>query len=302
LLADLVDVPLGDPDEVPEVPAGEPETQVGDVWELGNHRLLCGDATSAGSFAALLGGGDTPEKVDMLLTDPPYGVDYVANYNSVRKATGGRKSEHREIENDTEVEGGYRAWFGSWLSLVPWKNPSVFYVFMAGQKLHELREAIDDCGFKWGDYLIWLKNAAVFGRKDYKAQSEWIVQGWPTTGMSDATVDERTPEFVLYGWAETHRFYGPKNATNVLEYPRPKKNDLHPTMKPVAMLEQLLTDGSPQGSVVLDCFGGSGSTMIACESVGRKCRMLELDPRYCDVIKLRWEQFTGKKGVRIPHG
>ncbi len=265
---------------------------------LGNHRLICGDSTDPLVFDALLG----KETVDLLLTDPPYGVDYVAKDDAMRKATGQKASGHRSIANDVKVEGGYRAWFASWLSLIPFSNPAIFYIFMSGQELHTLREAVDDCGYKWGDYLVWIKNAAVFGRKDYKAKTEWCLQGWPEVfegDMPQEIVDMRTPEYAIYGWPETHRFYGPKNACTVLEFDRPKKNDLHPTMKPIALLERLLNDGSPKGSIVLDCFGGSGSTLMACETTQRQARLIELDPIYCDVIVKRWETYTGKKAERV---
>lgn len=284
--------PAGDPEDAPPLEQ-EPSAKLGDVYELGIHRLVCGDSANPEVYQALL----RQECVDMLLTDPPYGVDYVAKDNAMRKATGQRSSGHREIANDVKVEGGYRQWFASWLSLIPWSNPAIFYIFMSGQELHSLRGAIDDCGFTWGDYLIWLKNAAVFGRKDYKAKTEWCLQGWPDT--DDALLPEMQPdtgpEFALYGWPETHRFYGPKNATTVLEFDRPKKNDLHPTMKPIALLERLISDGSPPGSIVLDCFGGSGSTLMACEITGRRARLIELDPLYCDVIIRRWQTYTGQQ-------
>lgn len=135
--------------------------------------------------------------------------------------------------------------------------------------------AEDDCGMTWGDYLVWVKNAPVFGRKDYHSKCE----------------------FIVYGWPERHKFYADGARSSVLNYDRPKKNDLHPTMKPVELFKQLIEDGSPAGAIILDLFGGSGTTLIACEQTSRRCRMMELDPLYCDVIVQRYENATGKKAV-----
>jgi DNA modification methylase len=263
--------PVGrtNPDDVPKLPDAEPKTKPGDLYFLGGHRLLCGDSAFAGDHARLLG----EDRVDALVTDPPYGVDYAG-------IDGSRKKIANDARND------YRSWFASWLSLVAWAPKAVFFVCMSGLELHNLRLAIDDCGFKFGDYLVWVKNAAVLTRKDYNAKHEFIAFG----GLEH--------EMVMYGWPETHRFFGGKKRTTVLEFDRPTKSDLHPTMKPVALIEQLVTDGSPSGGIVLDLFGGSGTTLIACERTGRSARLMELDPGYCDVIVARWEQFTGKKAER----
>jgi DNA modification methylase len=253
-------------DDAPEPPKN-PVTQAGDVWTLGRHRLVCGDSTDTKAIVALLG----DDKVDLLLTDPPYGVDYGNAQAQTFKSIG---THHRPIENDTSID--YRRWFASWLKEVPWGHYASFYIFMSDRELHSLREAIDDCAFVFGSYLVWNKDRLVMGRKDYKAKHEAI----------------------LYGWPDRHRFYGPPTSTTVIDVQRPHKADLHPTMKPVALLEQLLSDGSPNGALVLDLFGGSGSTLIACEASDRRCRMVELDPAYCDVIVQRWETLTGQKAVR----
>jgi DNA modification methylase len=264
--------PIGrtDPDDVPDLPEATPKTHPGDLYLLGRHRLLCGDSTSAADHARLL----ESDCVEALVTDPPYGVDYA-----------GIDGSRKKIANDARSD--YRAWFASWLSLIAWAPKATFFVCMSGLELHNLRLALDDCGYKFGDYLVWVKNAAVLTRKDYNSKNEFIAFG----GLEH--------EMVMYGWPETHRFFGGKKRTTVLEYDRPTKSDLHPTMKPVALIEQLVADGSPSGGIVLDLFGGSGTTLIACERAGRSARLMELDPGYCDVIAQRWENFTGKKAELV---
>ena len=258
--------PIGDPEFVPEIPK-EARTKLGDVYVLGRHRLVCGDSTSVDTLDALLKG----EKVDSLVTDPPYGVDYGSKNAMLNTLDGGNRNQ-KHIANDAVVDGGYRAWFTSWLAIVPWSKYATFFLFMSGTELHNLRMAVEDCGYTWGDYLIWVKNNHVLGRKDYNLKHE----------------------FVLYGWPERHKFYAEAHRTTVLEYARPQKSDLHPTMKPIPLVKQLVEDGSATGAIVLDLFGGSGTTMIACEEANRCARLVELDPLYCDVIVDRWQQFTGK--------
>ena len=257
--------PTGDPEAVPDPPA-EAKTKPGDVYVLGNHRLICGDSTQAGTFEALLGN----ERVDLLLTDPPYGSNYSAKTYDMNVALGNAPVRHRDIANDTYTN--LRQFFASWLSIIPWNDPNAFFIFLSGHELHNLRLAIEDCGLKWSDYLIWVKDVLVLGRKDYNLRHE----------------------FIVYGWNERHRFYGPTNSVSVFEFNRSHKSKLHPTMKPIDLLERLLTDGSAPSAIVLDPFGGSGSTLIACEAQNRQARLVELDPLYCDVIVKRWEEFTGK--------
>ena len=148
---------------------------------------------------------------------------------------------------------------------------------MSSQELHNLRLALDNTNLKWGDYLIWVKNNHVLGRKDYNSKHE----------------------FCVYGWKNHHKFYG-EFSTTLLEFPRPTKSKLHPTMKPIPLLSKLIQDGSKLGANVLDLFGGSGSTLIACEQLNRNCYMMELDPYYCQVIINRWEEYTGQKAEKLP--
>jgi DNA modification methylase len=271
-----------DADDVPPPPFETALTQRGDVITLGRHRLVCGDSADPATVAALFG----DERVDLLLTDPPYGIDYVA----ARRSSAPGSTQHRDIANDARDD--YRTWFASWLRLIPWAPYAAFYVFMSSQEMHNLRLAIEDLGWQWHDMLLWIKNRAVLSRKDYMQMYEPVAYGEPAVPARDVA------EIAIYGWAERHRFYSSEKRTNVLEFDATKKNDLHPTMKPVAMLEQLLRDGSRDGAIVADFFGGSGSTLIACEKAARNARLIELDPLYCDVIVKRWEDFTGGTAVR----
>jgi DNA modification methylase len=276
---------LRDPDEAPAV-ARETSTKIRDLFTLGNHRLLCGDCTVAADVAAVLGG----RKIESLVTDPPYGVDYVRGKAHLRSEHGA--TDHRDIANDTGRN--YREWFREFLSGVPWADYATFYVFMSGLELHSLRMAIEDCDLKWGDYLVWVKHSHVLGRKDYNQRSEFIAVG-DASGFPGDEVERA--DFILYGWPHRHRFFGPATRNNVLEYRKPLASKLHPTMKPVELMRQLIEDGSPGGAVIYEPFAGSGSTIIACEMAGRTCCAIELDPLYVDVAVRRWEEFTGEKAT-----
>jgi site-specific DNA-methyltransferase (adenine-specific) len=254
-------------DEVPEPPE-EPVTKPGDLWILGRHRVLCGDCRVADDVAKLLGNA----QVDSLVTDPPYGVDYGAKNDFLNRFDKGNRIQV-PISNDAITD--YRQFFAEFLSLVPFADHNTVYVFMSGKELHSLRLAAEDCKITWGDYLVWVKNVHVLGRKDYNARHE----------------------FVFYGWKGRHRFYG-DFSTTVLEFDKPAKNELHPTQKPVPLVAKLISDGTPQTGVVYDPFAGSGTTLIAAEQLGRTCYAMEIEPRYCDVIIERWQNLTGQKAVR----
>lgn len=251
-------VPQNDVKEVTE-----PQTQLGDLYILGEHRLLCGDCTESNSYNRLFEG----KKVDMLLTDPPYGVDYSAKNKMLNKFDRGNRIQ-KAINNDSISD--YRKFFSSFLSVIEFNNYNTIYIFMSGQELHSLRLAISDCGMTWCDYLIWVKNHIVLGRKDYNSKHE----------------------FILYGWKGKHRFYG-SNSSTVLEYDKPQQSKLHPTMKPIPLLKKLLKDGSKKGDLVYDPFMGSGSTLLSCTDMNRICYGFELDPCYCDTIVNRYVEQTG---------
>ena len=246
-------------DSAPEAPA-TPVTQVGDVWQLGEHRLLCGDALDASSYAVLLQG----ESAQMVFTDPPYNVGYVGPGLGVG------------ITND-DLGRGFGAFLETACRHVLANTRGALYISMSSSELHTLYGAFTQAGGHWSTFLIWAKNAFTLGRADYQRQFEPI----------------------LYGWREgtEHYWCGARDQGDLWLIDRPQVNDLHPTMKPVALIEKAVLNSSRRGETVLDPFTGSGSTLIACEKTGRKARLMELEPKYCDVIIQRWQQFTGQEAI-----
>lgn len=266
---------LTDPDEVPEIEA-ESVTQDGDIWILGNHRLMCGDSTDAGSVALLMDG----EKADMVFTDPPYNVDYASKNDFLNAVDKGNRNQ-TPIENDskkTDEEVGEEIWRPAFQNMADFSNDccSMFCTMPQGGAHMMMMMMMANASWQVKHEIIWLKNNHVLGRADYNYKHEPI----------------------LYGWKKTHKFYGGgKFSTSVWEFPKPNVSKLHPTMKPVELIENALLDGSKKGDIVIDLFGGSGSTLMACERQGRKCRMMELTTNYCDVIIKRWQDFTGKDAI-----
>jgi DNA modification methylase len=255
-----------DEDAVPDV--GEtPVSRPGDVWQLGPHRLLCGDATVAASYDALLDG----EAVDIVFTDPPYNVNYA---NSAKDKLRGKD---RAILNDNLGEGFYDFLLAALTPILTHCRGGI-YVAMSSSELDVLQAAFRAAGGKWSTFIIWAKHTFTLGRADYQRQYEPILYGWPEG-------------------AQRH-WCGDRDQSDVWQIKKPQKNDLHPTMKPVELVERALRNSSRPGDVVLDPFGGSGTTLIAAEKSGRVARVMELDPKYADVIVRRWEDFTGKKAIR----
>jgi DNA modification methylase len=255
-----------DEDAVPDV--GEtPVSRPGDVWQLGPHRLLCGDATVAASYDALLDG----EEVDMVFTDPPYNVNYA---NSAKDKLRGKD---RAILNDNLGDGFYDFLLAALTPILAHCRGGI-YVAMSSSELDVLQAAFRAAGGKWSTFIIWAKHTFTLGRADYQRQYEPILYGWPEG-------------------AQRH-WCGDRDQSDVWQIKKPQKNDLHPTMKPVELVERALRNSSRPGDVVLDPFGGSGTTLIAAEKSGRVARVMELDPKYADVIVRRWEDFTGKKAIR----
>jgi DNA modification methylase len=256
---------LTDDDAVPEVPE-TPVSKTGDVWVLGEHKLLCGDATKAPDYSALLG----DELVDMTFTDPPYNVNYA---NSAKDKLRGK---NRAILNDNLGEG-----FGQFLhdacSNILARTKGAVYVAMSSSELDTLQSAFRRAGGRWSTFIIWAKNTFTLGRSDYQRQYEPI----------------------LYGWRDgaDHFWCGDRDQGDVWQIKKRQKNDLHPTMKPVELVERAVKNSSKSRDLVLDPFGGSGSTLIACEKTGRRARLIELDPKYVDVIVRRWQDWTGKTAV-----
>jgi site-specific DNA-methyltransferase (adenine-specific) len=251
---------LTDEDAVPEPPAA-PVTVLGDVWLLGRHRVMCGDSCSITDMDKLVAGRQT----DMWLTDPPYNVAY----------EGGTK-EKLTIQNDSMADDAFRQFLrDAYVTADSAMKPgAVFYIWHADSEGYNFRGAAQDAGWKVRQCLIWKKSSLVMGRQDYHWKHEPC----------------------LYGWKEGagHLWATDRKQTTILEFDKPSRNVEHPTMKPVALFEYQMLNNTKGGDLVLDSFGGSGTTLIAAEKNGRHSCLMELDPKYVDVIIKRWQEFTGK--------
>ena len=259
-----------DDDAVPEV-SETPVSRPCDVWLLGGHRLLCGDATVAASYGTLLDG----EPVDMVFTDPPYNVNYA---NSAKDKLRGKD---RAILNDNLGDGFHDFLLAALTPTIAHCRGAI-YVAMSSSELDTLQSAFRVAGGHWSTFIIWAKNTFTLGRADYQRQYEPILYGWPEGG-------------------ERH-WCGDRDQGDVWQIKKPQKNDLHPTMKPVELVERAIRNSSRPGNVVLDPFGGSGTTLIAAEKSGRLARLIELDPKYVDVIVRRWQDWTGQQATRESDG
>lgn len=252
-----------------------------DIWKLGNHRLMCGDSTDAGSVALLMDG----EKADLWLTDPPYNVDY-AEKEQYKKDLGYAVSKHEvAIANDKMANDEFLQFLTNAFTAAQefLKKGGVFYIWHADTEGYNFRKALMDCGdMKIAETLIWVKDRLCFGRQDYHWQHEPC----------------------LYGWKDGagHKWYSDRSQTTTLNFQKPQKSELHPTMKPVELIAYEIKNSSAENDIILDTFGGSGTTLIAAEQLNRKCYMMELEPHYCDVIIARWEKLTNKKAERISNG
>jgi DNA modification methylase len=256
---------LTDPDEAPEVPA-EAVSKPGDLWILGDHRVLCGDSTVMTDVEKLMGG----QLADMSFCDAPYNVDYG---NSAKDKMRGKD---RRILNDSLGEGFYQFLYDACVNLLT-VTKGACYLSMSSSELDTLQRAFKAAGGKWSTFIIWAKNTFTLGRADYQRQYEPI----------------------LYGWKDGSQHYwcGARDQGDVWFVDKPRVNDLHPTMKPVELVERAITNSSKSRDIVLDLFGGSGTTLIAAERTGRSARLMELDPKYVDVIVQRWQDYTGNKVV-----
>ena len=254
-------------DEAPEVDEdAEPIAKLGDIWQLGRHRLMCGDSTSIDDVEKLMGG----QLADMLLTDPPYNVAYE-----------GKTKDRLTIQNDSMDNDSFRQFLRDAFSSADavMKQGAVFYIWHADSEGYNFRGACFDIGWKVRQCLIWNKNSMVMGRQDYQWKHEPC----------------------LYGWKEgaSHLWASDRKQTTVIDYQRPTKADIHPTMKPVGLFDYQIKNNTKGGDIVLDLFNGSGTTIMACEQNGRVARCMELDPRYVDACVKRWENFTGEKARLI---
>jgi DNA modification methylase len=248
-------------DEAPPLPT-KPMTRSGELWLLGPHRLLCGDATNLSDIERVLDG----RLADMVFTDPPYNVGYV-----------GKTDAKMTLANDA-LGDGFAAFLTKACQVMLTVNKGATYICMSAVELATLQAAFRQAGGHWSTFIVWAKNAFTLGRSDYQRQYEPI----------------------LYGWKEgTHRHWcGDRDQSDVWHIDKPARNDLHPTMKPIALVERAIRNSSKSRDTVLDPFGGSGTTLMAAESTRRHAALLELDPSYCDVILQRWRDATGKEPLR----
>ena len=244
------------------------QSKPGEIYQLGRHRIMCGDSTK--SHAKLMGN----KTVDLLVTDPPYGVDYGNKNKFLNSIDKGNRSQNH-IANDSIKD--YNAFFTGFLKQINFSDYNAYYIFMGNKEFATLIEGAKQCNLYQGAILVWVKNNHVLSRSDYNPQHELI----------------------LYGWKNHHKFYGSHTNTTVLKFDKPHVSDLHPTMKPVDLLSTLIQDGSEKDMIVFDPFLGSGSTLMACEQTGRICYGIELEPIYIDVIIKRWENYTGKTAKKI---
>ena len=263
---------LVDDDAIPDIPE-EPKSKLGDVYKLGNHRVMCGDSCVQDDVDKLMDG----ELADMVFTDPPWNV----NYGEQGKENGSHpsyKKRDRTILNDFMGTEDFLNFMNSAFKQLNLhsKDGCPTYVVMSAQEWGNMMLSLATNEYHWSSTIIWNKNALVLSRKDYHTKYEPIWYGWKDGAPRLMPLEDR-------------------KQADVWDIDRPTKSELHPTTKPIALLEIAINNSSKPANIVLDLFGGSGSTMIACEKIGRSARLMELDPKYCDVIVQRWEDFTGEK-------
>lgn len=284
---DLGDLGIGsdlagsDADEdIPEPPV-EPVAKMGDVYRLGDHILMCGDSTKPDDVHMLMSAAGSAERADLLITDPPYNVN-LGNGGS----TDGARERHRRtdglvIANDAMADGEFYEFLLKFYKNAKdaMREGAAFYVWYADSNGLTFRQALKDAGLQMRENLIWVKNTFTLGRQDYQWRHEPC----------------------LYGWKDgaSHSWHSDRKQSTVLEFDKPSVSKVHPTMKPVELFDYQIRNSSAKGDIVLDLFGGSGTTIIACEENGRRARVMEFDPKYVDVIVNRWEQLTGGKAEKL---
>lgn len=315
-LIQLVDVPAEATDDNfdPDAAADQivnPASKRGDIWQLGRHRLMCGDSTSPDDVEALMGA----EKLDLIITDPPYNVDYGAKTEFLEAYLGQEGSRtNSNIQNDhMDNQSFYNFLLDAFRNMNDAMRPgAAAYVFHAESTGLQFRQAYADAGLKMAQCLIWEKNSFVLGRQDYQWRHEPILYGWKE-GAGHYFINDRTQDTVLLeeqlDFKNMKRqellafveklFRDYSDQTSVHFENKPSRNSLHPTMKPVPLIGRLMNNSSKPGWIVGDLFGGSGSTLIAAEQLGRTAYLMEMDERNVDVIVQRWEQYTGQKAVKL---
>lgn len=265
LETELEDDEVIDDDYEEEAPE-EPKSKLGQVYQLGRHRLMCGDSTKPEDVKKLMNG----VQADLLITDPPYNVNYEGKQDSKMTI----KNDHQEADNF------YKFLLAAFTNAKDnMKAGAAFYIWYASSEAVNFNRSAVDAGLSVRQELIWAKNQMIIGRQDYQWQHEPCLYGWADNG--------------------SHSWYSDRKQTTILNFDKPQRSDLHPTMKPIPLFDYQIKNSSKSGDIVLDLFGGSGTTLMACEQNGRNAYLMEFDPRYVDVIIDRWEKFTGKTAKLI---
>lgn len=252
-------------------PPEEPKAKLGEIYQLGRHKVMCGDSVDEKDVKKLMG----ETKADMIFTDPPYLMNFSGNVHG--DGSKSFNSKHGTIKNDNMSREDGDRFIGGVFAIIKKFVIGSWYVCFYRLGLDYIYRAIDENDMQHRALIIWNKGNHTLSNSDYMSKYEPIV----------------------YGWNEEHNFYGGRSNFDIWDVARTKKNDLHPTMKPLELCAKAIKNSSKIGDTVLDLFGGSGSTLIASEQLDRKCRMMELDPKYVDVIINRWEEFTGMKAIKI---
>lgn len=248
----------------------EKSIKLGTIWQLGDHRLAHGDARDPALLKRLIG----PEKINLICSDPPYGVGAVESKRGFSTLLKDKQIANDHIQSEEEYRNFTRDWLEPIASYLARKNAA--YVFNSDRLIWALRTGLVDAGFKTAQLLVWIKSSAVISRLDFSPQHELII----------------------YAWRGTHRFRRSKDKS-VLFYPRPAKSPYHPTTKPIGLIRRLILNSSEIGNVVYDGFLGSGTTLLACEQTKRRCFAVELDEEYCLTAIRRWEQLTNHKAQQL---
>ena len=279
----------------------------GEIWRLGKHRLMCGDSTTAKDVAKLMDG----ELADMVLTDPPYNVNY-GDANKMRKKVDASRKDRTIMNDNMDDDLFHEFLFKAFANMnVAIKDGGAFYVWYASREVINFSRALAEAGLTVKQELIWAKNAIVLGRQDYQWKHEPCLYGWKE-GAAHYFIDDRTQSTVIEDehpeFKKMHKdelvalledVFSDKVSTTVIHEDKPARSELHPTMKPIKLMARMIKNSSKQGELVLDLFGGSGSTLIAAEQLNRRCNIMEFDEKYATVIVDRWEKLTDETAVRL---
>ena len=300
-----------DDDELPEIYEMESDSKPGEIYELGRHRLMCGDSTNSQDMQTLMAG----TKADMVLTDPPYNVGLGMGESLEKKKERKQRTDGKIIMNDKMGDSEFLDFLKAANTNFKnnLKNGGVFYIWYASAESLNFRKSLQETGLEIRQTLIWVKHTFSFGRQDYQWKHESCLYGWKEGGAHywdgrrdlSTVIDER-PNYKKMDkdalLKEIEKLRGENIPSTIIYEDKPARSDEHPTMKPVRLFERLIKNSSKQEDIVLDPFGGSGTTVIACAKTNRIARTMELDPKYCDVIRRRWTKWAKANGVEVGSG